>query len=48
MHGGFSSGSINAGLLQSLAEDRLGPVYGPVLPDDEESIAKSQSTTRTR
>jgi frataxin-like iron-binding protein CyaY len=29
--GGYSSISINADLLKSLAEDRLGPVYGPVL-----------------
>jgi hypothetical protein len=28
---GYSSMSINAGLLGSLAEDRLGPIYGPVL-----------------
>jgi frataxin-like iron-binding protein CyaY len=28
---GYSSTSINAGLLNSLAEDRLGPVYGSVL-----------------
>ena len=31
---GYSSARINAGLLQSLAEDMLGPVYGPVLIDD--------------
>jgi len=31
---GYSSARINPGLLQSLAEDRLGPVYGPVLIDD--------------
>jgi len=29
--GGYSSTSINPDLLKSLAEDRLGPVYGPVL-----------------
>jgi hypothetical protein len=33
---GYSSARINAGLLQSLAEDRLGPIYGPVLLEDEE------------
>ena len=31
---GYSSARINAGSLQSLAEDMLGPVYGPVLIDD--------------
>jgi frataxin-like iron-binding protein CyaY len=34
MHG-YSSARINAGLLDSLAEDRLGAVYGPVLDNDE-------------
>jgi hypothetical protein len=29
---GYSSVSINAGLLESLSEDRLGPIYGPILP----------------
>ena len=33
---GYSSARINPALLQSLAEDRLGPVYGPVLIEDEE------------
>ena len=28
---GYSSTSINTGLLESLAEDRLGPVYGHVV-----------------
>jgi hypothetical protein len=28
---GYSSVSINKGLLESLVEDQLGPVYGPVL-----------------
>ena len=28
---GYSSMSINADLLESLAEDKLGPIYGPVL-----------------
>jgi hypothetical protein len=32
---GYSSTSVNAGLLHSLAEDRLGPVYGPILLVDE-------------
>jgi len=33
---GYSSAKINAGLLRSLAEDRLGPVYGPVLIDEKD------------
>jgi frataxin-like iron-binding protein CyaY len=32
---GYSSKSINRALLSSLAENKIGPVYGPVLPDDE-------------
>jgi frataxin-like iron-binding protein CyaY len=28
---GYSSMSINAALLESLGEDKLGPIYGPVL-----------------
>jgi hypothetical protein len=28
---GYNSTSINSELLKSLAEDKLGPVYGPVL-----------------
>lgn len=35
----FHSISINADLLESLAEDKLGPVYGSVLLDDEETHA---------
>ena len=31
---GYSSTSVNPGLLQILAEDQLGPVYGPVLSED--------------
>jgi hypothetical protein len=30
---GYSSVSINAGLLESLAEDKLGPVYGSIIVD---------------
>jgi hypothetical protein len=33
--GGYSSTNINAGLLNSLAEDRLGPVYGSILLTDD-------------
>jgi hypothetical protein len=33
-HGAYSSTSINPGLLKSLAENRLGPVYGPVLESE--------------
>ncbi len=33
--GKYSSAGINAGLLQSLAEHRRGPLYGAVLPEDE-------------
>ena len=34
--GGYSSTSINPALLDGLAEDRLGPVYGSIL-DFEDS-----------
>ncbi len=34
---GYSSGSINPKLLASLSENMLGPVYGPIFVDDEES-----------
>jgi frataxin-like iron-binding protein CyaY len=34
---GYSSVSINPSLLESLAEDRIGPVYGSVALDDEET-----------
>ena len=44
-HGGYSSKSINPGLLKSLDENKLGPVYGHVLPiDDEPDIALSPAT----
>ena len=33
--GGYSSTSINSALLDSLIEDRLGPVYGTILDLDE-------------
>jgi len=33
--GGYSSTSVNPRLLDSLVENNLGPVYGPVLADDE-------------
>lgn len=36
----YSSTSINPDLLESLAEDRLKPVFGSVLPDDS-NIAQS-------
>ncbi len=35
---GYSSISINADLLKSLAEDRLGRVYGPIAQGGEEPI----------
>ena len=38
---GYSSTSINADLLKSLIENRLGPVYGPVLPIDEDYASSS-------
>ena len=31
---GYSSGSINPELLECLAEDKLGPVYGVVLDEE--------------
>jgi hypothetical protein len=31
----FNSGSINQELLNSLLENRIGPVYGPILETDE-------------
>ena len=34
---GYSSVSINPELLSSLAENRLGPVYGSVLETDEQT-----------
>jgi hypothetical protein len=34
---GYSSGSINPELLESLAEDKLGSFYGPVLLEEEVS-----------
>jgi frataxin-like iron-binding protein CyaY len=39
---GYSSVSINSAFLESLAEDRIGPVYGSALPDNEETIAPVQ------
>jgi len=33
---GYSSASINPGLLEGLAVDKLGPIYGSVAFDDEE------------
>lgn len=42
--GGYSSKSINAELLGSLGEHRLGPVYGPVLAtEDEGDVAVVQA-----
>lgn len=38
IHGGYSSRSINASLLESLGENKLGPVYGPVLLTDDEPV----------
>ena len=39
---GYTSVSINAELLEALAEDLLGPVYGPVAEqDDEQALAES-------
>ncbi len=35
---GYSSASINPQLLDSLRENILGPVYGPLLVDEEETI----------
>jgi len=35
---GYSSGSINPDLLNSLAENKLGPVYGPILEETDEPI----------
>ena len=37
-HGGYSSQSVNAGLLESLGANKLGPVYGPVLLTNDESV----------
>ncbi len=37
--GGFSSASINSSLLDSLAENRLGPVYGAILAEEQEASA---------
>lgn len=34
--GGYSSGSINPELFSSLAENKLGPVYGPILEQPDE------------
>jgi hypothetical protein len=36
--GGYSSTSINSGLLESLREDRIGAVYGAVFLDDKETV----------
>jgi hypothetical protein len=36
--GGYSSRSINASLLESLGENKLGPVYGPILSTDSEAV----------
>jgi frataxin-like iron-binding protein CyaY len=36
--GGYSSGSINPSLLESLQENKLGPVYGPALLTDDETV----------
>ena len=44
---GYSSTSINAGLLKSIAEDRLEPVSGSGLLDDEETDASSQDPLRS-
>jgi hypothetical protein len=41
--GGYSSISINAGLLQSLAEDRLGPVYGAIVLGNKETLVTAIS-----
>ncbi|MHB1936189.1 MAG: hypothetical protein ACYCOR_06360 [Acidobacteriaceae bacterium] len=41
---GYHSVSINSGLLESLAEDRLGPVYGAVLLSDEKTNVLIQQT----
>jgi hypothetical protein len=35
---GYSSASINPKLLASLSENKLGPVYGPLFIDNEETI----------
>jgi hypothetical protein len=35
-HGYYSSTSINADLFESLDEDKLGCVYGPLAPENEE------------
>lgn len=35
--GGYTSKSVNPSLLESLDENKLGPVYGPVLLTDDES-----------
>jgi hypothetical protein len=35
---GYSSTSINPKLLVSLAENKLGPVYGSIIPEDEEDV----------
>ncbi len=35
MHG-YSSTNINAGLLRSLADSKLGPVYGPILEEEDD------------
>jgi hypothetical protein len=37
-HGGYSPKSINAKLLEGLSGNKLGPVYGPVLLTDDESV----------
>jgi len=36
---GFSSTSVNPGLLESLAENKLGPVYGDIAAVDDEAPA---------
>ena len=41
--GGYSSANIKAGLLDSLAEDRLGPVYSSVPLEDDETADTSLS-----
>ncbi len=40
--GGYSSGSINADLLLSLGENKLGPVYGSVFFDEGEASGSAK------
>jgi hypothetical protein len=40
---GYSSKSINPALLESLAEDRLKPVYGALLPDEGDAYSDSKT-----